>query len=155
MHTSLPSPTPHPFPALPHSRPRSPSFPVSSPLILGPLYLQIISMRARAGNERRRRDDTRTARCFTYWSSFFVPPIALLPNSQCPPGFCMDPASVRTGESAGGRDGRGGVLDIESGERSFVCLGRCSFLPPEQILHDRATYPLACIVRVSGVRNPP
>ena len=48
-----------------------------------------------------------------------------------------------------------GVLDIESGERSFVCLGRCSFLPPEQILHDRATYPLACIVRVSGVRNPP
>ena len=135
MHTSLPSPTPHPFPALPHSRPRSPSFPVSSPLILGPLYLQIISMRARAGN-----DGEGMIRVLPGASRIGLPFSSLpLPYSQIP-NVPRDSAWIlrRFGQESPPVVAAG-VLDIESGERSFVCLGRCSFPRSKSYMTERHT----------------
>ena len=139
MHTSLPSPTPHPFPALPPSFP--PPFPFFSRFLPADTWAALFAnhLDACACRERRRRDDTRTARCFTYWSSFFVPPIALLPNSQCPPGFCMDPASVRTGESAGGRGGGGCLISRAESGLLFVLAAAPSFPRSKSYMTERHT----------------
>ena len=82
--------------------------------LLWPPYLQIISMRVPGRRRRRRRDNTRTVQCFTYWS----PSLSLsVLYSQCPRGFCVDLASIsrRVGQEAAR------VLDIEGGGEVF-CL---------------------------------